>query len=1541
MSNWGIKVAAIFCFIVSCGLALGNSGNVNRSFAFPDEEPSREYSFIDAFPTLSFNEPVAIATIPGETNRLFVVERQGVIVAVTNLANPTTSVFLDLRGKVHLGWVECGLLGLAFHPGYETNGYFFVFKTVYQHGLKDQVSRFQVSADNPGAANPDSETVLIDQYDESELHNGGDLHFGPDGYLYISIGYEGPAPADLPPLKQSLEVGLFGGLFRIDVDSRPENLLPNPHPANKGNYRIPKDNPYLSCTNFLGAAVDPAKVRTEYFALGFRNPWRFGIDPETGRIFTGDVGADYQEEINEVVAGGNYGWPFIEGDSVYENPPVHVDFVRPVLSLNHGYEAWEAGVVIGGVVYRGTLYPNLDGHFLSIGFKNGHLWATPLDNPTPAAVRLLLSEEGVSAFGSDPRDGSVLVTKFYEGSIRKLVYVGGPGDTFIPQTLEATGLFTSLSPLVPSASLVPYSINVPFWSDNAIKERWVALNQHYEPLQFGTQTFNFPEGTLFLKHFELEKRTGDPTSRFPVETRVLIKTTNHVFGLSYRWNSDGTTKLVGNEGEEVFFNIDDSGIIRTQRWHFPGRQECKICHTKAGGHVLGFNAYQLNLKIGELNQLNLLSDQGVITNLPTNLWHIPHTVPATNHNFPLTDRARAYFFANCSHCHQPGAPSKMLWDARYDIPLESASIVNGIVSGAFDANTRVIAPHSTKDSMIHFRIAHSGSARMPPFGTALLDTAAIKLIEEWIKSFPQAPWTNANIGPPKIYGSFQQVSNDWGIAGSGIGINQTSDSLHWMARQFGSNALMIARFRNFKLSPTNAASGLLVRQGFTNSSSTALGLLLRPMDYLSARRLEPAANAQIVSHNYPDQKPEFLKIVREGGRLSSFIENSGSWELIDSMAPLKTEEYFVGIATHSSHEAEQAYATYDSVAYASLSLKAASAEIQLPDSLHLLLSRETEGVVFTKYRVVIGTNVLLQSSAPDLSQITISNLPPGSHELRVVAHAGSFFSLTSNPVAVSASLPSSAALKLGEVRNSGGDWLGRYGTEGYAIPEIPPITPAHVVLVNTNSWLAYSDDPLDPRLLKHDSGRIKTAYSATPKLEFDLTLADYKFHRVTLYFVDAERSGIKQRITVSSDGSDQEFLVRNFQEGVFVEFAIRGSAQFSIINNEGGPAILNGLFIDPVDRPTIQITHPLNGESYPLPTNLVVKYQYSGEPLKEVKLFLTDAQARKELLNVLSITNLLAGPQSFELVAQDIFDQNATSSIVTVTGNLPAPEISFLSEDWTTLGDWKNIYGKDGFLMALTPSNLPPFLNIQLSNARPVVWFETAENPIVLQAPFVEGRRATVYFDPAKIDIKVQLRDGLKHQLALYLADLDFGARTQRITFKSLEGQVLDTRLIGSFSQGVYLNYDARGEFLIEVERAGLGGPVISAIFLDSPFEGFRAWGREMLENEGISLSAPDADPDFDQIPNFWEYALGLDPKNEDFWSPKSQVSATGFHIGFVVTNMPPELVFFIESSTNLLDWSSEGSLEEQTIGAHSEFSFTAPASTSSKFYRLRVVYRP
>ncbi|MEW6157498.1 MAG: PQQ-dependent sugar dehydrogenase, partial [Verrucomicrobiota bacterium] len=820
---------------------------------FPSDEPISEFGLVDLFPKLHFEQPVAIASPPGETNRLFVVERLGRIVVITNLANPTKSIFLDVRQKTDSNYIESGLLGLAFHPGFATNGFFFTFRTgsfskdSEGSSFHDVISRYSISQEDPNVALPESEVVFLAQMDADNTHNAGDLHFGPDGYLYIAVGESKPPPREELTYRQSLDKSFFGGILRIDVDRRPGNLPPNPHPAASTNYAVPKDNPFIGITQYQGRGLDPEKLRTEFYAIGFRNPWRFSFDPLDGTLVCGDVGGGSFEEINLVESGGNYGWPFMEGNfqtADYPSAPPEFSSLPPLVFYEHGSGTFEGKAVIGGLVYRGKIIPQLQGAYLFGDNLSGHIWSLHFQsNSIKEIPRRLTAEPGLSAFGVDPRDGEILIASLWQGKILRLVYVPPEVAEPVPQSLASTGLFSDTANLSPHPNLIPYEINVPFWSDHALKSRWFSLPDSNSKIAFSPEAnWSFPAGSIWVKHFELELTNGVASSRRRLETRVLVKTEDNVYGLTYRWgDSTSDATLVPAIGMDEQFLIHDNGSVRTQVWHYPSRAECKTCHTAAGGFALGFNTAQLNRPPPgktDGNQIKQWDDAGLFANSVGDLQSLRRLVPSGNTQASIYSRVRSFFAANCVHCHQPGGGTFALWDARLTTPLAGTRLLDG----------RLINPHSLPTSYLYERLTTHGFVRMPPIATSVLDTNAIELIAEWINTFPPSPWAAADIGTVRIEGSSAVRAEDFQISGSGTGLGETSDAFHFLSVPLQRTAFVEAKLD--RVEPLNSAArgGLMLRGSGNGSSAPYTAITVTPEGNVRVQfRAEPNAMASEIT----------------------------------------------------------------------------------------------------------------------------------------------------------------------------------------------------------------------------------------------------------------------------------------------------------------------------------------------------------------------------------------------------------------------------------------------------------------------------------------------------------------------------------------------------------------------------------------------------------------------------------------------------------------------------------------------------------------------
>lgn len=337
--------------------------------------------------------PVCIAN--AGDSRLFVVDQHGYIVILNSLGLANAQPFLDIHDRVVYGG-ERGLLGIAFHPQYSVNGYFYVNYT--GTGDSTHISRFKVNVDNADMADPKSEQKLMTIFQPYANHNGGDIQFGPDGYLYIGLG-DGGSGGD-PGNRAQNSKTFLGKMLRIDVDNG------NP-------YGIPSTNPFTSNSNVL----------PEIWATGLRNPWRFSFDRLTHDLWIADVGQNKYEEINfqpaSSTGGENYGWKCYEGNEPYASDNCSTDTLLtfPVHTIPHGSEC----SVTGGYVYRGSTTSPFYGHYFFADFCSDKIWTLHREDG-----RWIKEDFGqftgnnFSAFGEDA-NGEIYVAGLNSGKIYKVI----------------------------------------------------------------------------------------------------------------------------------------------------------------------------------------------------------------------------------------------------------------------------------------------------------------------------------------------------------------------------------------------------------------------------------------------------------------------------------------------------------------------------------------------------------------------------------------------------------------------------------------------------------------------------------------------------------------------------------------------------------------------------------------------------------------------------------------------------------------------------------------------------------------------------------------------------------------------------------------------------------------------------------------------------------------------------------------------------------------------------------------------------------------
>lgn len=666
------------------------------------------------YSTLTFTAPIAMLQAPGDATRWFVVEQAG-RVRVFTANNPTSaSTWIDIDDRVESGG-EMGLLGMAFHPNFPTDPRVFLSYTAASP-RRSVISEFTLAAGG-NAPDPASERVLMTIPQPESNHNGGGIAFSPsDGLLYIGIGDGGGANDDHPPIGngQNLRT-LLGKIIRIDVSNTSGSVR----------YLIPPTNPYAASGAVCNAAdTTSAPQCREIYAYGLRNPWRWSFDRSNGELWVADVGQGSREEVNRVVVGGNYGWRCREGTQptsrAAECPAGST--LDPITEYGRDLGA----SITGGYVYRGAQNTNLRGHYLFGDFVSGRIFSIAATAaPTQAPRQLIDTNHQIAAF-SEGNDGELYVVH-YGGELYKIVFQPGAGGGAAPPSLRDTGCVNAANPQQPSAGLIPYSINAPFWSDGAAKERWIGLPGGQSILTTGGD-WDFPSGTVLMKNFRLGAQL--------VETRLLMRHPDGEWGgFSYAWNAAQTDATLVR-----------GGAVREaagQQWIFPSENECMNCHTSAAGRTLGLETAQLNRDFTYTqtnrtsNQLLTLNHIGVLAPPIVNHTSEPVMADPAAGGAPLDARARAYLHTNCAQCHRPGGPTPSNMDLRYSTALNMTNACNAAPQSGdlgIGANARLIAPGSAANSLIVNRTNRRDQHAMPPLGSNQVDASGVALLTQWINA---------------------------------------------------------------------------------------------------------------------------------------------------------------------------------------------------------------------------------------------------------------------------------------------------------------------------------------------------------------------------------------------------------------------------------------------------------------------------------------------------------------------------------------------------------------------------------------------------------------------------------------------------------------------------------------------------------------------------------------------------------------------------------------------------------------------------------------
>ncbi len=660
------------------------------------------------FSLVDLTLPIALLQAPSGDTDWYAVEKRGTVIRFQDEeGGGTPSVFIDFEELVYDGAGEMGLLGMAFHPDYESDGRIFLSYNVID---EDDV-RYSVL----GEVDTNEARTVVTSTEPRELlrvlqrwgnHNGGAIHFGPDGYLYMGLGDEGRSN-DYYRNGQDPNT-LHATILRLDVDDTGDEP-----------YLIPPDNPFVD-----------GGGRPEIFAWGLRNPWQFSFDSETGDLWVADVGQNKFEEIDVVVNGGNYGWPIFEGNSCYlgsEAECDNEDLLPPVLDYPHGFDTLEGDSVTGGYVYRGTVLPHLVGDYVFGDFSRGRIFAYGIDEVTGESFFSELADEslGLSTFGQR-RDGELFAVDLYSGRIYQLVPPEEPEEASGPfQWLSETGCVLGDDPTEPAAGLIPYELNVPFWSDGADKARWLALPDGTE-LEVDGLEIHFPIGSVLMKTFWLDGRR--------IETRLLVRHDDGGWaGYPYVWNAEQSDAELALDGALV--------AVGDAEWAVPNSRQCLTCHTTAAGRTLGPEVLQLNRdftysRTGRTaNQLVTLARIGIADEEPAP--DAPALVPIGEGS--LDEQARSYLHANCSNCHRPGGPGRGDLDFRYTAPELGACAQPPLGTDLGIEGAQLIRPGDPERSLVWLRLARRDDNQMPPLASDVVDEEGSELLRQWIESLETCP----------------------------------------------------------------------------------------------------------------------------------------------------------------------------------------------------------------------------------------------------------------------------------------------------------------------------------------------------------------------------------------------------------------------------------------------------------------------------------------------------------------------------------------------------------------------------------------------------------------------------------------------------------------------------------------------------------------------------------------------------------------------------------------------------------------------------------
>ena len=571
-----------------------------------------------------------------------------------------------------------------------------------------------------GSRSIDAESLVTIIEWPSNGHNGAATCFGNDGMLYVTSG-DGTNLMDLDVVGQDLTT-LLSKVLRLDVDGASDGHT----------YQVPPDNPFVGMPD----------IRPETWAYGLRNPWRITSDPVSGQIWVGTNGQDLRESAHLLERGANYGWSAYEGSRMFYQDRLQgpSPFTPPTIEHDHS----EFRSLTGGIVYRGSRFPELEGAYIYGDYTTGRIWAAKHDGKQLLWQRELADTNLAVADFTTSSKGDILVVDHLGHAIYSLEpSPQSPTTTHeFPHSLSQTGLFSSTSELIPAEGVLPYEINAPSWHDGAQSKFLLALPGTSKATFVDPQSSNahwmswdLPDGAV------LAQTLSEPHTDLRLETRILLKQDNDWAAYSYVWTKDQTdATLAPKAGTRL--------KLKSLEWQVPSRAECLTCHSRQAKFALGLTNAQLNRPLNPThenpeNQLTALLALGVVQTsegpshtLPSPLSEIPRLPNPYETSTTLSERMHAYFAVNCSHCHTPNGGGNARLNLGAWVPTDDQNLINAHPEhDTFGiSNARLIAPGDTGRSVLPVRMVRRGPGQMPPLGTQYPDPEGIQLLMDWQSS---------------------------------------------------------------------------------------------------------------------------------------------------------------------------------------------------------------------------------------------------------------------------------------------------------------------------------------------------------------------------------------------------------------------------------------------------------------------------------------------------------------------------------------------------------------------------------------------------------------------------------------------------------------------------------------------------------------------------------------------------------------------------------------------------------------------------------------